>query len=119
MDEFGYSPDPMFGFMSIVGPIFFLAILGVFVVVIFQGVRRWNHNNGSPVLTVPAKVVNMRHEARGDHTRTWYYVTFEVESGDRMELELSGEEFGLLALHDIGRLTFQGTRYKGFDRVKV
>jgi hypothetical protein len=47
---------------------------------------------------------------------TTYYVTFEVESGDRMELKMTGEQFGLIAEGDKGRLTFQGTRYLGFDR---
>ena len=47
---------------------------------------------------------------------TSYYDTFEVESGSRMELAVSGEEYGMLAEGDRGRLTFQGTRYKGFER---
>ncbi len=48
---------------------------------------------------------------------TWYYVTFEVESKDRMELEVSGSEYGMLAEGDKGKLTFQGTRYLGFVRI--
>lgn len=40
-----------------------------------------------------------------------YYATFQVESGDRMELSVSGTEYGLLAEGDMGKLTFQGTRY--------
>lgn len=31
-----------------------------------------------------------------NHTFTTYYVTFEVESRDRMELHVSGQEYGLL-----------------------
>ena len=49
-------------------------------------------------------------------TYTHYYATFEVESGDRMEFELRGSEYGLLAEGDLGKLTFQGTRYLGFER---
>ena len=48
----------------------------------------------------------------------FFYVTFEVESGDRMELSVVGSEFGLLVEGDKGRLTFQGTRYLGFEREK-
>ena len=48
------------------------------------------------------------------HSR--YFVTFEVESGDRMELKMHGSEYGLLAEGDFGRLTFQGTRYLSFER---
>ena len=53
-----------------------------------------------------------------DSSSTFYYTTFEVESGDRMELAVSGQDFGMLAEGDTGRLTFQGTRFKGFERVK-
>lgn len=50
---------------------------------------------------------------------TTYYVTFQVDSGDRMEFSVSGQEYGLLAEGDRGKLTFQGTRYLGFEREKV
>ena len=47
---------------------------------------------------------------------TTYYATFQFDSGDRLELCVSGGEYGLLAEGDVGELTFQGTRYLGFDR---
>ena len=47
---------------------------------------------------------------------TTYYVTFQVESGDRMELHVAGHEFGMLIEGDRGMLTFQGIRYLGFER---
>lgn len=77
-----------------------------------------------PRLTVEATVtakrtqVSYHHDANGpSHTSTRYYVTFQVESGDRMELPVSGPEYGMLAEGDRGRLTFQGTRYLGFERL--
>lgn len=112
-------------------PGFFFAITAIvvatFVVIFVKGIREWNHNNHSPVLTVPAKVVakrehRSRNSAAGDdivHTSTSYYATFEVESGDRMELSLSGREYGLLAQGDVGKLTFQGSRYHRFERTRV
>ena len=51
------------------------------------------------------------------HTSTTYYATFQVESGDRMEFSVSGAEYGMLAEGDQGSLTFQGTRYLGFERI--
>lgn len=33
-----------------------------------------------------------------------------------MEFRVSDKEYGMLAENDIGRLTFQGTRYLGFER---
>ena len=43
-------------------------------------------------------------------------MAFEVESGDRMEFAVQGQEYGLLIEGDYGKLTFQGTRYMGFVR---
>ena len=100
-------------------------VIGVFVVTFIRGIGQWNKNNNSPRLTVPATVVSKRanvshHHHAGEHhhshTSTSYYVTFEVESGDRMELHMSGTEYGLLVEGDKGRLSFQGTRYLGFER---
>lgn len=109
--------------------IFFLMFFLVFGMIIFnlmKGVGEWNKNNHSPRLTVDATVVtkrtNVSHHHHGHdtmhHTSTSasYYVTFQVESGDRMELHVSGEEYGMLVEGDQGKLTFQGTRYLGFVR---
>ena len=49
-------------------------------------------------------------------TSTHYYVTFQFDSGDRLELHVPGREYGMMAEGDVGDLTFQGTRYLGFDR---
>ena len=106
--------------------VFSLAISTVFISLI-KGVKEWNKNNHSPRLTVPATVVTKRTDVtrrrsggtKGHHhyhASTNYYVTFEVESGDRMELHLSGPEYGLLVEGDNGKLSFQGTRYLGFER---
>ncbi len=120
-----------FSVMEILFPFFFFAVFGmvliVFVVTLVRGIGEWHKNNNSPRLTVSAKVVSKRtsvshghhHSANGHmHTTssTWYYVTFEVESGDRMELGVSGSEYGMLAEGDSGKLTFQGTRYLSFER---
>ena len=99
-----------------------LLMIGIIGVRLFQNARRWNLDNHSPRLTVPAKVVCKRDERRrhrnGNHThhRTYYYATFQFESGDRLELELQGHEYGLLVEGDLGKLTFQGSRYLGFER---
>lgn len=120
-----------FSVMTSVFPFLFFIVFGiiliVFVVTFVRGIGEWRKNNNSPRLTVPAKVVSKRtsvshghhHGASGHmHTTgsTWYYATFEVESGDRLELALSGSEYGMLAEGDTGKLTFQGTRYLSFER---
>ena len=110
-------------FFSILFPILFLVVLGMILYTIIGNIRTWNKNNHSPRLTVPAAVVAKRTEVSHHHTDntmmhtfTTYYVTFQVESGDRMELTVSGSDYGMLVEGDIGKLSFQGTRYLGFER---
>ena len=69
-----------------------------------------------------AKVVDKNarthhHHSNGHHHHTHsYHITFEVESGDRMELRVPVDEYGLIVEGDEGVLTFQGTRFLGFQR---
>jgi len=122
----------MFDVMEQLFPFLFIAVFGailfVIVTVIIKGLRQWSKNNNSPVLIVEARVVNMRQDTRvnhhhandghmaSHHSSTRYYATFQVDSGDRIELAVSGKECGMLAQGDAGKLTFQGTRYLGFQR---
>ncbi len=105
-------------FFIVVFVIIFILFLTVFVLVLVRGVRQAHRNNQSPVLVIEALVVSKRqHISRTyEHLSTSYYATFEAETGSRMELELSATDYGLLAEGDRGRLTFQGTRYLGFQR---
>ena len=121
-----------FGIFGVVIFIVFAIVIVGFIMTICRGISQWNRNNQSPKLTVEAFVVSKRmnvshHQhanagdvtgAHGFHTTTStsYYVTFQVKSGDRMEFSVSGREYGLLAEGDTGSLTFQGTRYLGFER---
>ena len=105
----------------------FAIVIGTFIFSFISGISQWNKNNQSPRLTVESTIVTKRadtslhhHHANDIHhtTRsTTYYVTFEVESGDRIELEVNGTEYGMLVEGDYGKLSFQGTRYLGFERI--
>ena len=116
----------MFSLIEFIFPIMFLLVFGIIIANIIRGIGEWSSNNKQPVLNVDAKVVAKRtnvsrhHHNHNNHinhsTSTTYYVTFEVQSGDRMELRVSGKEYGLLTEGDIGNLIFQGTRYREFDR---
>ena len=111
-------------FFQYIFPVFFgLAMVAFFVTFFFvigKNIRENVKNNHSPRLTIDARVVPQRMQNGyydGNHRHmSQYYATFEVESGDRMELSMTGEEYGLLAEGDIGKLSFQGTRYLGFVR---
>ena len=128
----GYGFNGMgFGFnvFGIMFSLVFVLVIGVFVFGLVRGIKQWNKNNHSPRLTVPVTVVAKRTDVTHHHHHhhdnvamnhtshsTSYYVTFQVESGDRMELSMAGHEYGMLVEGDRGRLTFQGTRYLGFER---
>ena len=119
----GFGVDLGFGMFNIMFTLAFLLIFGFIIATIVRSIGEWNKNNHSPRLTVPATVVakrtNVSHHRHEHHTHhhTNYYVTFQVDSGDRMELHLTGQEYGLLVEGDKGYLSFQGTRYLGFERI--
>ena len=114
-----------------------IALIAVFVillaVVIGRGLFVWIRNNNSPRQTENAKVVSKRMKVTGhggtvmrnsstinhvnSSTYTNYFVTFELDNGKRVELGMKDAEYGMLAEGDRGQLTFQGTRYLGFERV--
>ena len=120
------------GMFNIMFVLVFGIVIVMFIVTAVKGIGTWHKNNNSPRLTVEATVVSTRQntsvhhhnnagDATGAHgmhatTSTTYYATFQVASGDRMELLVGGREYGMLAEGDFGELTFQGTRYLGFER---
>lgn len=117
-----------FNAMGIMFMFVFGLVIAIFVAVLVKGLGQWNRNNHSPRLTVPALVITKRTNVshHNHHTgdmgamhstsSTSYYVTFQVESGDRLELHVSGPEYGMLAEGDRGMLSFRGTRYLSFER---
>lgn len=125
MSNFFYF-DSFFEYVfPVIFTIAFIVILGSVIVAAFKGIGEWNKNNYSPRLTVPVTVVAKRSHISHSHSHnnnemhhssTDYYVTFQFESGDRTEFDVSGQEYGMLTEGDIGNLTFQGTRYLSFTR---
>ena len=123
MDSFFFQ-----GGFSLVFAAAFTAVAALVVVTAVRGIVQTHRNNRSPRLTVPATVTAKRtqvtHRRRagaadgsmGMDITTRDYATFEVESGDRMELAVPAGDFALLAEGDKGRLSFQGTRFLGFER---
>ena len=98
----GFDSMPGFGAFGAIFTIIFVLMIGVFIANAVKGIGEWNKNNNSPRLTVSAVIVTKRtnvsrhHHDNHHHTTTTYYVTFEVESGDRMEFHVNGDEYGLL-----------------------
>jgi Na+-transporting methylmalonyl-CoA/oxaloacetate decarboxylase gamma subunit len=128
---YSYGPGVMFTIIPVIVMLGFVFVFGIIIIRAIQGIGQWNKNNAAPILTVEATIVTKRmsvseynHHQAADinhnhySSSTTYYVTFEVESGDRIELLMPDSEYGLLVEGDKGKLTFQGTRYKGFERIK-
>lgn len=127
-----YEYDVWFIWFDLIFPVMFLLIFGIILFTFISGIRTWNKNNNSPRLTVEARVTAKRQntthhnepvggDTSGTHgyhttTSTSYCVAFDVESGDRMEFSVYGEEYGMLAEGDEEKLIFQGSRYLGFER---
>ena len=119
----------MFDLSPIVFGVIFIIVIGSIVASAIKGASEWSNNNKQPILDVNCKVVSKRFEvsrtpghtdSNGLHhsgrTYTTYYITFEVESGDRMEFKVDSRDYGMIAENDLGKLTFQGTRFLGFNR---
>jgi len=112
----------MFSIPFILFPLVFMLVIGVFVYTFARTIKEKRRNDNSPRLTVNAKIVDKRsavhrhHHDNHHHYGYSYYVTFEFDSGDRSELYVPQNEFGILVVGDRGNLTFQGTRYLSFER---
>ena len=130
---FWFGFDTGFDIMQVFVFAIFAIVIVCFIALAVKGIGTWHKNNNSPRLTVEATVVSKRQnvdvhhhpnggDATGAHgmhttTSTRYFATFQVESGDRMELQMNGQDYGMLVEGDRGRLTFQGTRYLDFQRM--
>ena len=105
--------------MEIFFGFWFIFIFGIVIFVFVKNIKEWHQNNNSPRLTVSALIVSKsfssHHHKNGGTTHS-YYVTFQFDSGDRLEMRVPRAEYGILAEGDRGNLTFQGTRFLSFER---
>ena len=96
-------------------------IFGILIVGMFKGMMEWHGNNQQPVQTMPALIVAKRLHVSGGagttSTHTSYYITFELQSGERCEFLVPGQLYGQLAERDQGWLSIQGTRFKSYNRL--
>lgn len=117
------------GVFSLMFSFVFILVFVTAIVTIIRIISTWNKNNKAPRLTVDAVVTSKREEVTHRHhhsgvnnemlyttSSTSYYVTFQFESGDRLELLVQGYDYSMIAEGDRGKLSFQGTRFLGFER---
>ena len=114
----------MFNIMSRLIP---LLVIGVFIFIIVRGIMNYTKNASQPILTENVRVLGKRTNVSSHmnssnsnmnnrRTSTTYYVAFETDAGQRLELRMSGREYGIIMEGDTGNLMYQGEWFKGFDR---
>lgn len=97
----------------------------LFFWIIGNTVLQWVKNENSPALTGPATIVDLRrktHHHHHPHSHSHshsYYVTFEKDGAERIELKVKRHEYKEMVIGDRGILTHQGTRYQGFERTST
>ena len=102
--------------ISLIFPvIFYLAMFGFIKNALSGGVARRR--------TVDAMIVKKRlsctshhhgAEVFTDHERTNYFVTFQLEKNNRIELQVKEGQYDLLFDGERGKLTFRGKRFIRF-----
>lgn len=103
-----------------------LGIIGLVLFLVLRGVnKRRMQMPGQPgqpaVFSVPARILARRggpgHDPQmAPAAPAWFFVTFEFQNGERLELPVSEADFALLVEGDYGTLTFAGQKFLGFVR---
>ena len=99
----------------------------MFGAALWQGVRKWRvsrANDAAPIQQAGAKVVGVRTNTIADppdmnpkvktNPVITRFVTFELESGQKLELPVTPEQQAQFAEGARGQLTYQGTRFLSF-----
>lgn len=95
-----------------------LLVVGFIGFKIITSYIEWFRNNRSPQETYIARVTNKRTQIFGGrHASTNYFITFEWQNGQHKEFRMNAQEYELFSQGDKGTLTFQGTRFLGFERL--
>lgn len=113
----------MFNAVPFIGMIIFIIVICGFIFAIGSSVKRYASNKAKPIETVPARIITKRPHTWGGSgdsaAHTSYYVTFELENGERIEMPVSAEFYGMHVDGDAGMLTHQGTHMISFERERI
>lgn len=111
-----FSMDPLFG---TIWAVVFFGILGVGTYIIVSALKRKIDNDRKPVEKVFVTLIAKNAQEHYRHNATSYserYLTFETMSGERIAVEVDGEQYALFMEGDQGTLTHQGYRFIDFVR---
>ncbi len=109
----GMSYFSSFSIIWIFGLLIFLGVLTAVIIIVFKTI-----SSRSGEETVSRAVVRSKrtHITGSEHAFTYYYATFELEGGERVELNVGGSAYGALAEGDIGLLKRKGRVFVDFTR---
>ena len=97
--------------------IFCLVVFGLIGYRLIKVFLEFSYNNSKEVFKRQAKIIGKRMKVYGENgTETEYYVTFEFEDGERLELKVKDKVYGLITNGDEGILEYQGRRFWNFER---
>lgn len=115
------SPElsTMLGVSGIVFLLAFMVSFVLFVLILYVIIKAIKNNSQSAQLTVQATVIGKRtryYLREGFPGNEIYYVSFEIKGGDRVELNTTARDYGILFEGDRGLLTFRGSYFLEFQR---
>ena len=97
--------------------IFCLVVFGLIGYRLIKVFLEFSYNNSQKVLKREGKIIGKRMKVYGENgAGTEYYITFEFEDGERLELKTKDKVYGLITEGDIGVLEYQGKRFLDFKR---
>ena len=100
-------------------------VIGVFIFNFARRIGEWFANNNAPKLTVKASIIDKRSVTHHHHHSSQvslqyhthsYCFAFELSSGECVELCVPESDYSSFTVGDSGLVTFQGSRYFGFER---
>ena len=112
----------LFEFQPVFMTIWFIGFFGIlflFLFNIFKQIKKSADNSSKPVEKVYVTLVGKTSQEHYRHNHVSYserYLTFETASGERIVLEVNGQQYALFIEGDRGLLTHQGYRFIDFER---
>ncbi|MNM86227.1 hypothetical protein D3C76_62250 [compost metagenome] len=107
-------------FVKVIAAVLLIFVVGSLLFVVIKGLYVWLSNNAAEVLQRSCRIIDKRIDmwGSGNHSNlsSNYYITFEFEDSSRIELYVTHSYYGIISVGDRGTLTYQGTRFKDFDR---
>ena len=129
--DFRLEVNRMYDTMDLIVPILIIAAIAVIILAFFKSMKEINDNKKAPLLSVPAKVSGKRTDIikrnqpnagdlSGAHgytvvMNTTYYVSFEIEDGERKEFIVDHSIYNTLLEETKGTLSFKGTKFISFE----